>query len=148
MNSRLGRKATLIAAGGSATDHADAGGMESALKLQEHDALVSGLLNPSAYAHPVQRVERLKRDPDLRRKLVEEAGALFGSRHYGSYRFLVAMTEQFGHNAIEHHESSDNRVSERAFLDEVQRKLDAASDACLCRLRFADILGKAEKYFC
>jgi predicted metalloprotease with PDZ domain len=56
-------------------------------------------------------------------KLVEEAGALFGSRHYRSYRFLVSMTEQFGHNAIEHHECSDNRMPERMFLDEVQRKL-------------------------
>ncbi len=33
--------------------------MEDAVKLQEHEALVSGLLNPSAYAHPVQRVERI-----------------------------------------------------------------------------------------
>lgn len=60
-------------------------------------------------------------------KLIEEAGALFGARHYQSYRFLVAMTDQFGHNAIEHHESSDNRVTERIFLDEVQRKLSGAS---------------------
>ena len=33
--------------------------MEDAVKLQEHEALVRGLLNPSAYAHPVQRVERI-----------------------------------------------------------------------------------------
>ena len=33
--------------------------MEDALKLREHEALVGGLLNPSAYAHPVQRVERI-----------------------------------------------------------------------------------------
>jgi predicted metalloprotease with PDZ domain len=59
-------------------------------------------------------------------KLVEEAGALFGARHYRSYRFLLALTDQFGHNAIEHHESSDNRMPERMFLDEVQRKLHAA----------------------
>ena len=36
------------------------------------------------------------------------------------------MTDQFGHNAIEHHECSDNRVPERMFLDEAQRKLPAA----------------------
>jgi predicted metalloprotease with PDZ domain len=55
-------------------------------------------------------------------KLVEEAGALFGARHYRSYRFLVSLTDQFGHNAIEHHECSDNRMAERMFLDEVYRK--------------------------
>ena len=37
----------------------DPGSMEDAFKLQEHEALVSGLLKPSAYAHPVQRVERI-----------------------------------------------------------------------------------------
>jgi len=51
-------------------------------------------------------------------KLVEEAGALFGARHYRSYRFLVSLTDQFGHNAIEHHECSDNRMPERMVLDE------------------------------
>ncbi len=59
-------------------------------------------------------------------RLVEEAGALFGARHYESYRFLVSLTDQFGHNAIEHHECSDNRMPERMFLDEVQRKLHPA----------------------
>jgi predicted metalloprotease with PDZ domain len=59
-------------------------------------------------------------------KLVEEAGILFGARHYKSYRFLVSLTDQFGHNAIEHHECSDNRMPERMFLDEAQRKLPAA----------------------
>ena len=33
--------------------------MEHELTLQEHEALVSGLLNPAAYAHPVERVERI-----------------------------------------------------------------------------------------
>jgi predicted metalloprotease with PDZ domain len=55
-------------------------------------------------------------------KLVEEAGALFGARHYRSYRFLVAMSELLGHNAIEHHESSDNRMPERMMTDSQYRK--------------------------
>jgi hypothetical protein len=33
--------------------------MKDAFRLQEHETLVSGLLNPSAYAHPVPRVERI-----------------------------------------------------------------------------------------
>ncbi len=55
-------------------------------------------------------------------RLVAEAGALFGARHYRSYRFLVSLTEEFGHNAIEHHECSDNRMPERMMVDESYRK--------------------------
>ena len=60
-------------------------------------------------------------------KLVEEAGVLFGTRHYQSYRFLVALTDQFGYNAIEHHESSDNRMAERFYLDDLRKKLAEVS---------------------
>jgi predicted metalloprotease with PDZ domain len=59
-------------------------------------------------------------------RLVLEAGALFGARHYRSYRFLVAMSDQLGHNAIEHHESSDNRMPERMMVDDRYRKLAPA----------------------
>jgi predicted metalloprotease with PDZ domain len=59
-------------------------------------------------------------------QLVLEAGALFGARHYRSYRFLVSLTELFGHDAIEHHECSDNRMPERMFLDDSYRKLSPA----------------------
>ena len=55
-------------------------------------------------------------------KLVDEAGALFGTRHYNSYRFLISLTDQFGHNAIEHHECSDNRSPERMFLEDKYHK--------------------------
>jgi aminoglycoside phosphotransferase family enzyme/predicted kinase len=33
--------------------------MEDPVKLQQHEALVAGLLDPSAYPHPVERVERI-----------------------------------------------------------------------------------------
>jgi predicted metalloprotease with PDZ domain len=55
-------------------------------------------------------------------RLVLEAGALFGVRHYRSYRFLVAMSDHVSHFAVEHHESSDNRVPERFLLDDSYRK--------------------------
>ncbi|HJZ92919.1 MAG TPA: hypothetical protein VKE40_18740, partial [Gemmataceae bacterium] len=42
------------------------------------------------------------------------------------YKFLVALTDQFGHNAIEHHESSDNRMPERMMIDGHFRKLAPA----------------------
>jgi predicted metalloprotease with PDZ domain len=51
------------------------------------------------------------------RRLVAETDALFGSRHYRDYHFLVAMSDKFGGSATEHHESSDNRVFERSWLD-------------------------------
>lgn len=56
-------------------------------------------------------------------RLVAEAGALFGARHYRSYRFLVAMSDQLQDTAIEHHECSDNRVPERFLVDDSYRKL-------------------------
>src|SRR5262249_16270523 len=54
--------------------------------------------------------------------LVTEAGALFGARHYRSYRFLLALSDHIAHFGEEHHESSDNRAPERMFLDETYRK--------------------------
>ena len=59
-------------------------------------------------------------------RLVTEAGALFGARHYRSYRFLVAMSDHINHFAVEHHESSDNRLPERFLVDDNYRKTWAA----------------------
>ena len=67
--------------------------------------------------------------PELKKQyenLVAEAGALFGARHYGSYRFLFSMSDQLRSNAIEHHECSDNRLPERFLIDDSYRKLEAA----------------------
>ncbi|HTQ40505.1 MAG TPA: PDZ domain-containing protein [Pirellulales bacterium] len=59
---------------------------------------------------------------DEYRRLVAEAQALFGARHYRSYRFLMALSDKMPHGAVEHHESSDNHLPERFFLDEKYRK--------------------------
>ena len=50
--------------------------------------------------------------------LVRETGALYQSRHYASYHFLVTLSEQVAHFGLEHHQSSDDRVSEKTFLDD------------------------------
>jgi predicted metalloprotease with PDZ domain len=55
-------------------------------------------------------------------RLVAEAGALFGGRHYRSYRFLVTLSDQLRWDGIEHHECSDNRLPERFFVDSTYRK--------------------------
>jgi predicted metalloprotease with PDZ domain len=45
-----------------------------------------------------------------------EAGKMFGTRHYRAYTFLLALSDQTGTFAVEHHESSDNRLPERALI--------------------------------
>src|SRR5581483_11884248 len=59
-------------------------------------------------------------------QLVKEAGALFGSRHYRSYHFLFTLSDHIASYGLEHHESSDDRLSERAIIDENSRKVDAS----------------------
>lgn len=50
--------------------------------------------------------------------LVPEAYALFGAHHYGRYDFLLTLSDHVAHFGLEHHESSDNRLAERALLEE------------------------------
>ncbi|HWP85580.1 MAG TPA: PDZ domain-containing protein, partial [Terriglobia bacterium] len=45
------------------------------------------------------------------RRLIQEAGALFGSRHYNRYTFLLTLSDHVAHFGLEHHESSDNRMA-------------------------------------
>jgi predicted metalloprotease with PDZ domain len=56
------------------------------------------------------------------RKLVEQAKALFGATHYNEYHFLWTLSDQIGFEGIEHHQSSDNRTSERSLIDEELRR--------------------------
>ncbi|WP_070156297.1 M61 family metallopeptidase [Sphingobium phenoxybenzoativorans] len=44
------------------------------------------------------------------RKLVDEALALFGARHFDHYDFLLAITDEMGGIGLEHHRSSENQV--------------------------------------
>jgi predicted metalloprotease with PDZ domain len=53
--------------------------------------------------------------------LIAEAGALFGTRHYRDYHFLLTLSDDVAHFGLEHHESSDDRTSERSLIDESQR---------------------------
>jgi predicted metalloprotease with PDZ domain len=50
--------------------------------------------------------------------LVRETGALYQSRHYESYHFLVTASDQVAHFGLEHHQSSDDRVPEKTFVNE------------------------------
>ncbi len=55
------------------------------------------------------------------KNLVREAGTLFGARHYRDYHFLYTLSDHVAHFGLEHHESSDDRYSERALIDPEER---------------------------
>ena len=63
-----------------------------------------------ALAMPPQAVKQYKR-------LVAETGAMFGSRHYRNYHFLLTLSDHVASFGLEHHESSDDRLGERTLLD-------------------------------
>jgi predicted metalloprotease with PDZ domain len=57
-------------------------------------------------------------------RLVRETGALYKSRHYGSYHFLVTLSDEVAHFGLEHHQSSDDRVTATTFTDNKEFVLD------------------------
>jgi predicted metalloprotease with PDZ domain len=65
--------------------------------------------------------EDLAIKPDMQAafdNLVRETGALYKSRHYHDYHFLVTLSDEVAHFGLEHHQSSDDRVPEKTFLDD------------------------------
>jgi predicted metalloprotease with PDZ domain len=54
------------------------------------------------------------------RSLIGEAYALFGARHYRSYKFLVTLSDHGGAEGLEHHESSEDGAGEKALSDELE----------------------------
>jgi len=53
-------------------------------------------------------------------RLVAEASALFGAHHYRSYKFLLTLSDHGAGEGLEHHESSEDGVGEKAFKDELE----------------------------
>ena len=49
--------------------------------------------------------------------VVAETGKLFGARHYREYHFLLTLSDHVAHFGLEHHESNDSRLPERALLE-------------------------------
>jgi len=54
---------------------------------------------------------------DSVRNLVREALTLFGSHHYPHYTFLLTLSDHVASFGLEHHASSDDRVSARTLID-------------------------------
>jgi predicted metalloprotease with PDZ domain len=46
-----------------------------------------------------------------------EYAALMGIRHYETYHFLLALSDRFSPDGVEHHQASDNRSPERTLVD-------------------------------
>jgi predicted metalloprotease with PDZ domain len=51
------------------------------------------------------------------KNLVVQANYLFDAHHYYHYDFLCTLSDHTAHFGLEHHQSSDNRVSERSFIN-------------------------------
>ncbi len=62
---------------------------------------------------------------DHYKSLVDQAQKLFGAHHYRDYHFLYTLSDHVAHFGLEHHESDDSRVDERALVDDTSRKLSA-----------------------
>src|SRR6202140_849556 len=55
------------------------------------------------------------------KRFVAKAAALFGATHYLHYHFLLTLSDHTAHFGLEHHESNDSRVPERALLEPALR---------------------------
>jgi predicted metalloprotease with PDZ domain len=62
---------------------------------------------------------------EQQKKLLAEANAMFGARHYGQYHFLLALSDFVANFGLEHHESSDDRLAARTLTDEAELQFDA-----------------------
>ena len=57
--------------------------------------------------------------------LVREADAIYASHHYNEYHFLLTLSDIAGGEGLEHGQSSDNGVDEKAFADASHQLADA-----------------------
>jgi len=52
------------------------------------------------------------------KRLVQEADAMFGARHYTNYHFLLTLSDHVAHFGLEHHQSNDSRVPENSLTQQ------------------------------
>src|SRR6476661_4103910 len=52
------------------------------------------------------------------KRLVQEADAMFGARHYNNYHFLLTLSDRVAHFGLEHHQSNDSRVPENSLREQ------------------------------
>jgi predicted metalloprotease with PDZ domain len=91
--------------------------------------LASAANTPHALHVVADSAADLEAKPEVIRSishLVAEENALFGAHHYGSYHFLLTLSERVAHFGLEHHESSDDRMGEKYLVDEDALKINGS----------------------
>lgn len=71
----------------------------------------------NVFADSPAELEASSEQIDAHRRLVREALALFGSRHYRHYDFLLSISGTRSGIGLEHHQSSENGVKPGYFID-------------------------------
>ena len=71
----------------------------------------------NVFAERPAELEATAEQLEAHRKLVRETVALFGSRHYRHYDFLLAISANLSGIGLEHHQSSENTVGPGYFTD-------------------------------
>jgi predicted metalloprotease with PDZ domain len=75
----------------------------------------------SLFARDPEHLEATTPQIALYKALVAEAQALFGSRHFDRYRFLVALSDELGGGGVEHHRSAEIIAAPDLFKDWVRQ---------------------------
>jgi predicted metalloprotease with PDZ domain len=69
------------------------------------------------FADAATELEATDEQLEMHRRVVREMTALYGSRHFREYDFLLAISDHFSGIGLEHHESSENGVGLGYFTD-------------------------------
>src|SRR6202050_980685 len=94
-----------------------------------HEFALAPEISPKHY---IDVASDIAEDSDLRPEalaeianLVREADALYRSHHYNQYHFLLSLSDTAGGLGLEHGQSSENGIGEKAFSDEEHQLGDA-----------------------
>jgi predicted metalloprotease with PDZ domain len=87
-----------------------AGKFTRIVPIAENENIFIAADSASALAIPDARVAQV-------RNLVAECDALFGARHFRSYRWLLTLSDLIEPQGLEHHESTDIRARESGLTD-------------------------------
>lgn len=94
-----------------------------------HEFALAPTVSPKHY---IDVVSDYPEDAELRpallaeiANLVREADALYASHHYNQYHFLLTLSDIAGGEGLEHGQSSDNGVSEKAYASAASQLADS-----------------------
>jgi predicted metalloprotease with PDZ domain len=130
----IGRGAYPVPASGGATHFA----ITNVEQLEDSPILTGQYFHEFALApeispkHYIDVASDIAEDSNLRPEalaeitnLVREADALYRSHHYNQYHFLLSLSDTAGGLGLEHGQSSENGIGEKAFSDEDHQLGDA-----------------------